>query len=191
MTMLNIRLTGLTSLLAGICMFSGGVLHGIFHNPFGHWIMYWGYLLVILALSGLYGCQARQTGLLGLLGYILSSIGAMIVSVAALLVLAEVSGSEEAHTVFMFMYSNLALYLPSLYALLLGFVIFGIASVYGRVFPRWSGMLFALAAVVDLPAELSMSLSFMYYISVFLTMISLSWMGVHLLVRGQQISQIS
>jgi hypothetical protein len=45
----------------------------------------------------------------------------MIVGVAALLTLVDVSGLEDARHVFMFIYADLGLYLPCLYALLLGF----------------------------------------------------------------------
>jgi len=182
-TTLNIRLTGVASILAGVFLFSGGLIHQLFHNPFGHWIMYIGDILLVFALTGLYAIQARQSGLLGLLGYVLSAFGWMVLSVAAFLILAEVSGLENAHDAFMFMYFDLSLYLPALYAALLGMVLLGLATAYAGVLPRYAGILLTVAAIVDFPAELVMSLSFLYYVSISLALISLSWMGIFLLRR--------
>lgn len=184
MTHLNVRLTGAVSILTGICLFSGGLMHQIFHNPFGHWIMYAGDILLVFALTGIYAVQARQSGWMGLAGYVLSIFGWMVLSVGAFLVLAEVSGLENAHDTFMFMYFDLGLYLPGLYAALLGLVLLGLATAYAGVLPRYAGLLLALAAIVDLPAELMMSMTFMYYISISISMTGLIWIGIFLLRSG-------
>jgi hypothetical protein len=187
---LHVRLTGAVSILAGVSLFFGGLLHQLFHNPFGHWLMYLGDILLVFALTGLYAVQARQSGIMGLIGYGLSIFGWMVLSVSAFLLLAEVSGLENAHDTFMFMYFDLSLYLPGLYAVLLGHVLLGIATAYAGVLPRYAGILLALAAIIDLPAELLMSMSFMYTISIGVTMVSLVWIGGYLLKRETSIQEM-
>jgi hypothetical protein len=182
-TQLHIRLIGVVSILAGICLFSGGLIHMLFHNSFGHWVMYIGDILLVFALTGLYAVQVRQSGWIGLVGYILAVSGWMVLSVAAFLVLAEVSGLENAHDAFMFMYFDLSLYMPGLYAMLLGHLLLGLATAYSGVLPRYAGLLLALSAIVDLPAELLLSMSFMYYIAISLALVSFVWMGLSLLRR--------
>jgi hypothetical protein len=184
MTPLNIRLTGIVSILAGICIVSGGTMHYFFHNPFGHWIMYIGDLLLVFALTGLYALQAHQSGLMGLLGYGFSTLGTMILSVSSFLILADVYGLKAAHDTWMFMYFDASLYLPGLYAKMLGFILLGLSIAYARVLPRWAGIFLALSAVAALPAELLQGMIFMYLVSVTLTMAGLVWMGLSLLKPG-------
>jgi len=181
MTVMHVRLTGIASILAGICIFSGGSIHYFFHNPFGHWIMYFGDLLLVFALTGLYAVQARPSGILGLLGYIFAVTGTMIISVSSFLILADVYGLKPAHDTWMFMYIDASLYLPGMYAKLLGIVLLGTATTYARVLPRWAGILLALAAVTALPAELLPGMMGMYLVSVTLSLASLGWMGLYLL----------
>jgi hypothetical protein len=182
MTPLNVRLTGIVSILAGISIVTGGSIHYFLHNPFGHWIMYIGDLLLAFALVGLYGLQARQSGLMGLFGFLFAMVGTMILSVSSFLILADVYGLESAHDAWMFMYVDASLYLPGLYAKLLGYIIFGIGSIYARVLPRWAGVLLALSAIVYLPVELIPGLIGLYLVSVSLTFIALAWMGVSILL---------
>ena len=181
MTPLHVRLTGIVSILAGICVVSGGSIHYFLHNPFGHWIMYTGDLLLVFALTGLYAMQSRQSGILGLLGYVFSMLGTMIISVSSFLILADVYGLKAAHDTWMFMYVDASLYLPGLYAKMLGFILLGLSMAYSRIFPRWAGILLALSAVAALPAELLPGMIGMYLVSVTLAFAALVWMGVSLL----------
>ena len=181
MTSLHVRLTGIVSILAGICIFTGGSIHYFLHNPFGHWVMYFGDLLLVFALTGLYAIQSRQSGILGLLGYVLAITGTMIISVSSFLILADVYGLEAAHDTWMFMYFDASLYLPGLYAKLLGIVLLGLSIAYAGVLPRWSGILYALAAIAALPAELLEGMIGMYLVSVSLSLISLARLGFYLL----------
>jgi hypothetical protein len=182
MTSLHVRLTGMVSILAGICIITGGSIHYFLHNPFGHWIMYIGDLLLVFALTGLYAMQSRQSGLLGLSGYILSVLGTMVISVSSFLILADVYGLKAAHETWMFMYVDASLYLPGLYAKLIGFTLLGISTAYNRVFPRWAGILLALSAVSALPAELLPGMIGMYLVAVTLAFAGLVWMGISLLL---------
>ena len=192
MTPLHVRLTGIVSILAGICIVSGGSIHYFLHNPFGHWIMYIGDLLLVFALTGLYAMQSRQSGLLGLLGYVFSVLGAMIISVSSFLILADVYGLKAAHDTWMFMYVDASLYLPGLYAKLLGFILLGLSMAYSRVFPRWAGILLALSAIADLPAELLPGMIGMYLVSVTLSFAALAWTGVSLLwTRARTVPSIA
>lgn len=186
----NIRLTGIASIAAGLFLFSGGVLHQVLHNPFGHWIMYLGDILMVFALTGIYAIQAHQSGWIGLVGYVLSVFGWMVLSISAFIVLAEVTGQENAHDMFMHMYFNLSLYLPGLYAALLGLALIGLATAYSGVLPRYAGLLLVLGAISDFPAEIMMPLAFMYYISIFLSMIGLVWIGFSLVRRNHAVAAV-
>jgi hypothetical protein len=183
MTVLNTRLTGLASISAALCLAIGGGMHLLLHNASGHWIYYFGYILLAFAITGLYGAIARQSGLLGLAGYVVYMIGILIGNISAFLILADVTGSAEAHAVFMYMYADLNLYLPGIYTLLVGQALFGLAILYSRVLPRYAGALLVLGVLADLPAELVASLYFMWYVSILLTGGGLIWLGAHLLRR--------
>lgn len=182
MTSLHVRLTGLACIVAGISISAGGLIHILFHTPFGHWVLYFGYLVLVFAFTGIYAIQARQTGLLGLAGYLLAVSGTMLVSISAYLMLADVAGFEAGHEAWMFMYINLGIYLPGMYAFLLGVVLLGLATAYGHVLPRYAGLMLALAAITDLPAEMVASMGFMYFISSALLLTSLCWIGITLIL---------
>ena len=79
-----IRWSGLTTLLAGVLYAAGALLHPVgedlaaVNNP--NWVpahlVYWvSVLLLHLGLVGLYARQAKQTGWLGLVGFVLAFIG--------------------------------------------------------------------------------------------------------------------
>jgi hypothetical protein len=185
MTSLHKRLTGAASIAAGVMIASGGMIHILFHNPFGHWVLYFGYVVLVFALAGLYAVQARESGALGLAGWVLATLGAMLVSISAYLMLADVAGFEQGHEAWMFMYFDLGLYLPGIYALLLGLALFGLATAYARVLPRYAGVLLALSGIADMPAEMVMALGFLYYVATALLLASLVWMGLALLAPKQ------
>lgn len=188
MTTLHIRLTGAVSILAGLFVFSGGMLHVILNRPFGHWLMLLGDILLIFAFTGLYAVQSRQTGIAGLLGYVLAILGMLTISAQDFIVLADTHGLKSAHEVWMFLYIDVSVILPGTFALQIGVLLLGLSTMYGRVLPRWAGLLLALAVLADLPAELLRGMGVMYALSIALLMCSLLWMGAYLLARSTRLA---
>jgi len=181
MTRLHIRLIGIVSILTGVVAFAGGTLHVGLHQNWGHWLMVLGNILMVFTFTGLYAVQSRQSGPLGLLAYVLIIIGLLVNFATSLVILADISGLKTAHDVWMFWYIDLSLLLPGLYSLLIGILMFGLVTAYARVLPRGAGLLLALAAILDLPAELLSGLTILYEIALVLVLISLSWIGARLL----------
>ena len=181
MTRLHIRLIGMVSILTGLCVFAGGTIHIGLQQPWGHWLMVLGGILQVFAFTGLYAVQSRQAGILGMIAYILIILGSMVTTAANIVVLPDIYGLKSAHEVWMFLYIDLSLILPMLFALLTGMLLFGLVTVYTRVLPRWAGLLLALAAIIDLPAELLSGFTFLYLIALGLFLISMGWMGASLL----------
>ena len=184
MTVLNIRLTGIVSILAGVSVFSGNLFHVILNYPDAHWLMLIGDILLIFAITGLYAVQARQSGAAGLLGYTLTVLGLLVISAADFIVLADTHAVKSAHDVWMYLYADANLLLPGTFALLLGLLISGLCAAYARVLPRWSGVLLALAAPVMLPSMLLTGMSALFALSLALLMTALTWMGTFLLLRS-------
>lgn len=185
MTHLHTRLIGMVSIITGMCVFAGGVIHIGLQQSWGHWLMILGGILQVFAFTGLYAVQVRLSGTLGLVAYVLVVVGLMIIFSTYIVVLPGIYGLKSAHEVWMFLYIDLPLLLPGLFVLLTGILLFGLVTAYTRVLPRWTGILMALAAVLDLPAELLSGFTFLYLIAIGLLLVSLSWMGISLIQHSQ------
>jgi hypothetical protein len=128
-------------------------------------------LMAVLALAGITGMylrQVRQTGVLGLLGYVVLGAGyALIVgtSYLAAFVLPEIAGSNSAYVDDVIAATTggtpagdigllrTVLRVQDL-AYLAGGLVFGIALFRARVFPRWAAALLAAGGVVTIALSL-------------------------------------
>ena len=126
-----------------------------------------GSVLFVLGLPGFYLRQAGRAGVLGLVGFVLLFLDMLLqgaifsaIQVTVLPLLAQsapqlLSGNNLPVGVFLFL-----LLLPGLMQII-GSILFGIATMRARVFPRWIGMLFLVAGVAflltipPLPSSLS------------------------------------
>lgn len=164
------RLSGLSALVAGICY----VLVGIFHPanvPSSVTTTRWEIVHIIacamsffglLGMAGLYARQARKTGWLGLVGYILLSLWLVVImgfSFVEAFVLPHLATASPG-----FVQSWMGMFngpagafnigaLPTVWtltapALILGGLLFGVATFRAGVLPRWAGALLALSTVV-------------------------------------------
>jgi len=165
-----IRLAGLSALIAGICY----MLVGIFHPanvPSSVTTTRWEIVHVlacamsffgVLGLAGLYARQAVKTGWLGLVGYILLSFWMVLImgfSFVEAFILPHVATALPTFVqAWMGMFNgprgqfDLGV-LPTIWtlsgpALILGGLLFGIATFRAAILPRWAGALLALSTVL-------------------------------------------
>jgi TM2 domain-containing membrane protein YozV len=166
-----LRLAGFSALLAGICY----VLVGIFHPPnvpasvtttrwaIVHVIACAMCFFGVLGVAGLYARQAKKSGWLGLVGFLLLSLWLLLImgfSFVEAFVLPRLATADPKFIAgWMGMFNsngskaNLAA-LPTLWTLsgpvyILGGLLFGIATFRAAVLPRWAGALLAVAAVLS------------------------------------------
>ena len=168
-----IRWSGLISILAGVLYALGAILHpagediAAYASP--NWVpahqVYWtAAMLMLFGLVGLYARQVEETGWLGLVGFVLAFIGTVLVDSIFLM------ASTVIHSV--------ALQAPALFdqaaapptfgvlvvvlGYILGYILFGIATMRAGVLPRWSGLLLIIGSAMFMISEavsLSVSLS--------------------------------
>jgi hypothetical protein len=150
-------------------------------------------LMAVLALAGITGMylrQVRQTGVLGLLGYLVLGAGYAIIvgtSYMAAFVLPEIAGSNAAYvndvvaaTTGGTPAGDIGLLSTVLrvqdFAYLAGGLVFGVALFRARVFPRWAAALLAAGGVVTI--ALSVMPDAFYRLLAFpngIAMIALGW----------------
>lgn len=164
------RLAGLSALLAGICY----VLVGIFHPPnlpasvtttrweVVHIIACAMSFFGILGLTGLYVRQAKKTGLLGLIGFILLSLWLVLImgfSFVEAFILPHIATAAPGFVEsWMGMFNSPAGkfdigFLPTLWTItaplyILGGLLFGIATFRAGILPRWAGALLAVSTLL-------------------------------------------
>jgi hypothetical protein len=159
-----IRWSGLISILAGVLYALGALLHPVGENLAAYsspkWVpahqVYWASaMLMLFGLVGLYARQVEKTGLLGLVGFVLAFIGTILVNSIFFMV------STVIHLV--------AVQAPALFdqaaapptfgvlilvlGFILGYILFGIATMRAGVLPRWSGLLLIIGSAMFMISE--------------------------------------
>ena len=158
-----VRLGGLAAVLGGAALalynsveyvfFSGAPVSTLANLP--GWLAFqiaglFGVLFVLLGLFGLYGAQARRAGTLGVIGFVLALAGAVLfggLSWAAAFLLPAVGRAAPgvvdgpdplvgAGVIGTILLGNL------------GWIVFAAATLRAGVFPRWTGVLMLVAAIV-------------------------------------------
>ncbi len=110
-------------------------------------------ILVLLGLAGLYGRQAEQAGSFGLVAFVFAFVGtalavglmwvfAFVVPTLAEAAPAVLDAEEPPGTL------GIALFL-SFILFTLGWLLFGVASLRARVFPRWASVLLIIGAILS------------------------------------------
>jgi hypothetical protein len=110
-------------------------------------------ILVLLGLAGLYGRQAEQAGSFGLVAFVFAFVGtalavglmwvfAFVVPTLAEAAPAVLDAEEPPGTL------GVALFL-SFILFTLGWLLFGVASLRTRVFPRWASVLLIIGAILS------------------------------------------
>jgi hypothetical protein len=156
--------SGLISMLAGLLTVLGALLHPIgeglpavnSRNWVPSHLVYWvAILLLHLGLVGLYARQVKETGRLGLVGFVLAFIGTALVGSILVFVstalpliagaLAAINGRAVTPPailvpVFLLGYG-------------LGWILVGLATMRAGVLPRWSGLLLIIGVTLFVISE--------------------------------------
>jgi len=150
------------------------------------------YLFISIGISGVYLRQGEQTGIIGLIGFILALLGSLLalpISFITAFVIPYVAKQES--------YSKTPLDLlgakgpiPGIFNLLLGyifllmpgFVLFGIATIRAGVFPPLAGWLVLFGIVISQSGNMVLKLTFLRNVGGVLFGLGLAWHGVVLLL---------
>jgi len=120
--------------------------------------------------------QVEPSGWLGLVAFVLSVLGAIVVSTGNMLSIAEFSGVSGAYAVEDFYFTTVPLGIIALICLFGGLLLFGIATLRAGVFPRWAGILLSVGAVVTF-FGLSALPPLALLLGIILLATALAWMG--------------
>lgn len=198
------RWSGLVSLLAGLLYALGAFLHPVgedlaaINSP--NWVpahlVYWvSAILMLFGLVGLYARQARKTGWLGLLSFVLAFLGTILVGSILIvsatlipLIAAEAPAIlEEAIALPAFMLPVFVLGFG------LGYVLFGMATMRAGTFPRWSGLLLIVGVSLFMISEVALSDRTLSHLMVtvgdVLFGLGFVWMGNTLWLEKREVSK--
>jgi hypothetical protein len=149
-------------------------------------------LLMPLALTGLYASEVEEAGRLGFVGFVLSVIG-LLLFVAFQFDLAFVWPVLAAQAPNLIDYSG-PMFSDRMFSVIhslmgpvhaLGLVAFGVATFRGRVFPRWSAVLFTVGMVLS--AGILFPPLIIRAIGAMPAAVALVWMGYTLWSREDQV----
>ncbi len=175
---------GLTSAVAGLLLLLGHILDlggdPEYGTVLGGSLVLTAHVVLVFALVALYAAQAEESGLLGILGMVLSVVGTTLVSGVILIEIAGASGAEADAVLRAGLTSALAL-LGGL-AFLIGLILFGAATMRAGVFPRWAGLLLIVGDVVFGAGSFAgAAATILEILGALITCAALVWLGLSLL----------
>ena len=152
-----IRWSGISLILAGICIALGTIIHPSKETPqiilaeetrliTGHWFITFYCAFLMLGLPGVYASRSKQLGRLGFAGFLLLFFGTLFYAVSSDYGFnAPVLARLAPQTLDAINAYPSVVVMNGLFVLLLfpGFILFGIAIQHSHVFPPWSGILIA------------------------------------------------
>ena len=130
-----IRWGGLVTIVAAILAVIGGLSGINGRTVAGQWLSIASFVLLVFAMMALYAAQVERSGVLGLVGYALTVVGATIIPIFQFAVFARVSGVDPERTLVQF-FNATPLGLIGPMGFILGLVLFSMATIRARVFPR-------------------------------------------------------
>ncbi len=156
-----IRWSGLAAMVAGVSLVIADLLAiFLFGDQFSETVTTGTYtlntvldmialILLLLALVGLYVRQAEVTGPLGLVGFCVAFVGTVLVAGFAWASLFVAPALATAAPELLDTGPPPGL-LPTFIPFAVGWLLFGIASLRGRVYPRWAAILLIVGAVISI-----------------------------------------
>ncbi len=177
-----VRWSGLAAMVAGVMLAIADLLSlGVFGGKFSetaatgtyvlHSLLYMiGVTLLLLALVGLYAHQAEVAGPLGLVGSFVAFVGTVLLAGFswASLFIAPALATEAPEFLDAGPPPGL---LPTFVTFAVGWLLFGIATLQGRAFPRRAFILLVVGAVLALlPLQ----------VSGIVLAVAVAWLGLHL-----------
>ena len=146
---------------------------------------------LLLSVVILYTAQAGSAGSTGLLGFVLTHLGAALSIIPAYLIMAQLAGQIESNRALMASWENFPFGRVGSYLLILGMILFGASAIRAEVFPRRSGWLVVIGLALLLPSQFqSQAYLFLIFrvIGATLQGIGLGWMGWTLLKKKETIA---
>jgi hypothetical protein len=178
-----LRWGGVVLALSAVAFGLGGVLVAVdsaggLGGPQAGLAYYTGLVLAPPGLAALYGAQIGQTGKLGLVGYVLASMGAVLYATGAFLILPIADQIPAAHDLWIYAMARVPVIPLGGALFLVGSGLLGVAAVRARVLPRWAAMLYTAGAVLWLVAFFGgTGLAFLLPIANWIGGIGLVWIG--------------
>ncbi len=161
-----IRWSGLVLMLGGVGVAVGYIIHPPADTAqyvayplwnLSHWVGGIGFLLIPLGLVGLYARQSEKVGLLGLIGFVLTFLGGALSAGATIFIsvvfrpIGVARGLDWMEPPNGALFTSFDLRLAAgggVLALLLGLLLFGVATLRARVLPRWGTWLVILGVPI-------------------------------------------
>ena len=175
---------GLASAAAGVLLVAGHLLDlggdPEYGTVLGKCLVLAAHVVLDFALVALYAAQADRSGLLGSLGMVLGVAGTTLVSGVVLVEIAGASGAE----VDAVLGAGVSGALSALggFAFFFGLILFGLATVRARVFPRWAGLLLIAGDVVFAAGDLAgPATPIVFVLGAAITCAGFLWLGLTLL----------
>lgn len=166
----------LVTIGAAILLVIGGLgsLNG--RTVVGQWFSIAGFAVLVFAMMVLYLAQAERSGVLGLIGFALTVLGATLIPIFQFAVLARVAEVDPERKVVQF-FNSTPLGLIGPIGFVLGLIVFGIATFRARVLPRWAGLLLSVGAVLGLVGGESGITTIIGAVGGLAVSLGLAWMG--------------
>ena len=204
-----LRLTGLSAMLAGLCMIVMGLFHPV-NIPEAVTTATWVNVHIaatamsffgLFGIAGLYARQVEKSGWLGLTGFILLSLWFGLVMpfsfVEAFILPRLAAELPEFVTGFLGMFTGVPSkidlgILPMLWNIsgpmfILGPLLFGIATFRARILPRWAGGLLAFGALL-IPVGGMVPAEYQPEVALLPIAVALTWLGFALVSERQEMS---
>jgi hypothetical protein len=139
-----------------------------------------GFVFLIPGIAVLHTAQADRARGLGLAGFILTYLGAVLYILPAYFMMAQLSGQIANNRVLMASWVDIPIGRYGSYMILVGIFLFGVGVIRAGVFPRWTGWLIAVGLTILLPSQFAPQaylFTIFWVIGATLQGIGLSWMG--------------
>lgn len=189
-----IRWGGIVCLITAILIAAGGILaafspSGGLDGPLVPFLYYLGTVFAVPSLVALFAARSRQYGSLGLVGFVLSILGAVLYSGPQLALLAGTSGAVGWHDVWGFAMGNVLLIGPI--AFFVGMILMGWAAGRMDLWSGWPSRLLAIGALIWLVAYFLSVVPGLLTLASVITAAGLGWMGLLLWFRSAQTAEHS
>jgi len=153
----SITLMGrITSILSGIllvCAHSLNLGAGEQGSVFGSLLVFVAHLLLVFAFFGLYIQQGDRNGLLGFFAMLVGNIGNIIVTAIVFVEIAQASGENIHHVFTTPVTQPIYSFGPLLFVI--GMILLGVSMIRAKVFPVFSGYLLLIGTIVFAVASVS------------------------------------
>jgi hypothetical protein len=139
---------GLVTIVAAILLVITRVTSLTERTVVGQWFAIAYFVVLVFAMASVYGAQSARSGILGLVGYVLTVLGATLIPIFQFAVLARVAGVDPDRAIVQF-FNSTPLGLIGPFGFGLGLLVFGVATFRAGVLPRWAGVVLGIGSIVS------------------------------------------